>query len=627
MAPIYLKRLTALQSTEIRRMHTRFGDIALENLTRNIVETRLASIEKIWEEIRATHAEIIVKDTSATDPYVIDNVFAQIEDAYESAQNEMLRALNQFDASSKNTPSLASRSADDDGTDMNSRTAKLPKLDLPTFSGRYEDWEDFCDLFSSLVHNIPGLSNVTKLQYLKLFLTGSAADLVKDVATTNANYLSTWQALKVRFSNPRLTVNNHLTALMNLPHLNKKSAEELQAFSDEAQRIVRALTSLGMPVEHWAVWLVYILASRLNPESRKLWEANLSVKDRQAVARAATSSTELSRLERFPSFRDFAEFLDQRSHALGMVAAETKTNRKFISAQFKPGINYRRALHLRTGSNTQTGKSASNKCPLCKGRHYLGTCPNNIAKPLYDRRCTVRRLRLCFNCLGPHKFQNCESKGRCTICKEKHHSSIHSVRSKQEEPTANNAGNPDFVQVDRSSVLPTSVSTNTASLSSSRHSVLLATAQVILRGPRGTLVRVRAMLDQGSEVSFITESIVQLLKLPKRRAEISLTDIGASKAGTARATAQVSLQSLYDTSFNLETEVLILPRLTSQIPARKPIDLDLRQFSDISLADPHFLEPDSIDLILRADVYGRVLRLGLRRFPPSLLCAQDTALG
>ena len=139
----------------------------------------------------------------------------------------MLRALNRFDTSSINTTSLAPRSADDEGMDLNSRTAKLPKLDLPTFSGRYEYWEDFCDLFSSLVHNNLRLSNVTKLQYLKSCLTGSAADLVKDVATTNANYSSTWQASKVRVSNPCLIVNNHLTALMNLPHLKKESAEEL----------------------------------------------------------------------------------------------------------------------------------------------------------------------------------------------------------------------------------------------------------------------------------------------------------------------------------------------------------------------------------------------------------------
>ena len=70
---------------------------------------------------------------------------------------------------------------------------------------------------------------------------------------------------------------------------------------------MRALTNLEMYAEHLAVWLVYILASNLDPESRKQWEADLSVKDRQAVAGASASSRELSRLGRFPSFRVFVE--------------------------------------------------------------------------------------------------------------------------------------------------------------------------------------------------------------------------------------------------------------------------------------------------------------------------------
>ena len=152
-----------------------------------------------------------------------------------------------------------------------------------------------------------------KLQYLKSCLIGTAADLVKEVATTNANYESAWQSLKARFSNPRLIVNTHLTALMELPQLKRESAEELRACSDETQRIVRALTNLGMPVQHWDVWLVYILAGRLDPESRKLWETDVSTKHRIIIARAAASEAEPSRLERFPKFRDFVEFLEQRS--------------------------------------------------------------------------------------------------------------------------------------------------------------------------------------------------------------------------------------------------------------------------------------------------------------------------
>ena len=127
---------------------------------------------------------------------MINKVFAQMETNYESAQTDLLRALSEFDESSSRKRARSPMHVNAAESDLHLRPAGLPKLDLPTFSGQYEDWEDFCDLFTSLVHDAPRLANVTKLQYLKSCLTGTAADLVKEVATTNANYESTWQSLK-----------------------------------------------------------------------------------------------------------------------------------------------------------------------------------------------------------------------------------------------------------------------------------------------------------------------------------------------------------------------------------------------------------------------------------------------
>ncbi|CAG7820924.1 unnamed protein product [Allacma fusca] len=44
---------------------------------------------------------------------------------------------------------------------------KLPKFDIPTFSGNLLDWTLFCDLFSSSVHTNASLGDAQKLQYLK----------------------------------------------------------------------------------------------------------------------------------------------------------------------------------------------------------------------------------------------------------------------------------------------------------------------------------------------------------------------------------------------------------------------------------------------------------------------------
>ncbi|KAG8238077.1 hypothetical protein J437_LFUL018208, partial [Ladona fulva] len=149
----------------------------------------------------------------------------------------------------------------------------------------------------------------------------------------------------------------------------------------------------------------------------------------------------------------------------------------------------------------------------------------------------------------------------------------------------------------------------------------------MVTGPHGVQIRARALLDNGSEASFITETLAQLLHLPRQRTHIPLSGLGAAEAGTALNLVQLSLSSIYEPSFCLKFKALVLPRLTNQLPAREIIEMDLSLFSKLQMADPRFYQPETIDLILGADVYGQVVREGLQRFPQRQILAQNTALG
>ncbi|XP_076544609.1 uncharacterized protein LOC143305353 [Osmia lignaria lignaria] len=162
-----------------------------------------------------------------------DNVIERLQTAYEGALDFLLTIQAELQAAEQPTLPTGLPIASSSIT-LEPRTAKLPKLELPTFSGEYEDWENFCDLFTTLVHDAPDLVDASKLQYLKNYLKGAAAELVKDVTTINANYSATWQTLKAHFHNQRLVVNNHLKRLMDMPYLKKESAIELRSFADEA---------------------------------------------------------------------------------------------------------------------------------------------------------------------------------------------------------------------------------------------------------------------------------------------------------------------------------------------------------------------------------------------------------
>lgn len=55
---------------------------------------------------------------------------------------------------------------------------RLPKLNLPSFSGKYDEWFPFFDSFNSIIHSNLSINKVQKLQYLKSCLTGDASNII-----------------------------------------------------------------------------------------------------------------------------------------------------------------------------------------------------------------------------------------------------------------------------------------------------------------------------------------------------------------------------------------------------------------------------------------------------------------
>ncbi|CAK9798677.1 hypothetical protein ANTPLA_LOCUS1726 [Anthophora plagiata] len=60
---------------------------------------------------------------------------------------------------------------------------QLPRIQLPTFSGTYEDWPGFADQFKATVHDNKQLTDSKRLTYLRSCLTGEAAITIETLGT------------------------------------------------------------------------------------------------------------------------------------------------------------------------------------------------------------------------------------------------------------------------------------------------------------------------------------------------------------------------------------------------------------------------------------------------------------
>ncbi|KYN10222.1 hypothetical protein ALC57_17637 [Trachymyrmex cornetzi] len=93
---------------------------------------------------------------------------------------------------------------------------RLPKLSLPSFSSKYDEWFPFRDIFNSVIHSNATLSNAQKLQYLKSSVTGEASSVISSLEISDANYDVAWSRLKERYDNERVVIQNHIRAIMDL---------------------------------------------------------------------------------------------------------------------------------------------------------------------------------------------------------------------------------------------------------------------------------------------------------------------------------------------------------------------------------------------------------------------------
>ena len=64
---------------------------------------------------------------------------------------------------------------------------KLPKLQLPTFTGSYTEWTSFFDLFKAAKDSNTQLTNCEKLNYLKACVKVDAAKLISLFSITDYN--------------------------------------------------------------------------------------------------------------------------------------------------------------------------------------------------------------------------------------------------------------------------------------------------------------------------------------------------------------------------------------------------------------------------------------------------------
>ncbi|XP_062558135.1 uncharacterized protein LOC134223013 [Armigeres subalbatus] len=427
---------------------------------------------------------------------------------------------------------------------------RLPQINLQTFSGDIDEWLSFRDLFTSLIHWRTDLPEVEKLHYLKGCLQGEPKSLIDPLKITKANYQIAWETLMKRYNNNKLLMKKQVQSFFMLPTFGRESVVDLRSLVEGFERIVQTLDQVVEPVDY---------KDLLQADSKVTHPQQTTTKSRVSTTKASYNSVEAS----------------------------------------------------------------SGRCVACKDSHHLFQCSVFQKLSVADKDAMLKSHGLCRNCFRPgHQAKDCLSKFRCRICRRRHHTLVcfksekgntasvaeaaggsHPSNSKDSQGSSGSSS----IQVVNMAATDVSVSGAANQVTSQ---VLLATAVVIVEDDFGVKYHARALLDSGSESNFVSERLVQRMKVVRKKIDVSVLGIGQGIT-KVKHMVQAAIRSRIS-DFSRDMRFLVLSKVTANLPTTSINTERWVLPKGIELADPAFFTSKEVDIVLGIEAFFEFFKSGRR---------------
>jgi hypothetical protein len=240
------------------------------------------------------------------------------------------------------------------------------------------------------------------------------------------------------------------------------------------------------------------------------------------------------------------------------------------------------------------------KCPVCSAAHKIYICDNFKKMSLPERKNTVSKLRLCFNCLSyGHQVRDCRFPG-CPQCGKRHNSKLHNDTDVSVDQNVS-VQLPDVEQT----VLYTEVIQKSPVVESSVN-VMLATAIVLGNDQHGQPRPYRAVLDSRSQLNFITHACAKELGLKSSNTICDIVGIGA-RSSKSKLLLKTNVSSRFGEG-QRSVQFHSLPVIVNSVPVQMVNDcMHIPNGIRSRLANPQFYISGSIDILLGAEIFFDIL--------------------
>ncbi|KAJ8957208.1 hypothetical protein NQ318_007770 [Aromia moschata] len=507
------------------------------------------------------------------------------------------------------------------------RKFKLPAIQFKQYDGNIRDWLPFWSQFRK-IHADTQLDNCDKIDYLvQATVAGSRArQIVDSFPVLVENYEKIIDCLTARFGREDLQIEVYVRELLKLVLNNavSKEKQDLSKLYDMIETQLRALDTLGITSDKYAALLFPLIESCLPQELLRIWQ-------RSAFNSSGPSTSSASHGNNEPVAYGGDSPLEVRlKNILSFLRAEVENEQRIdlasegfgLADNFKTKYGTANQSSKRNASKTPNNSTFTAaglvnvdvaKCIFCTGVHESDKCFKAQNMTLDERKGVVLEKGVCFKCLkAGHVSKRCRSRLKCIVCGYSHVPLM--CLGLAEKKTAQ--------QQKESSNGQENVKKDQAMQNQTGSYVFLQTLNLRVKGQLG-MKQVRALLDTGSQRSYILKATVSSLSLrPKRAEKIVHCLFGGTEMEQVHYCYDVTISNgKYRKTF----EVLDQAQICNEV---SPVFYGpwIQELKALNVEVSDYQSQGPIEMLLGADVIGS-LYTGKRHLLKCGLVANETYVG
>ena len=491
----------------------------------------------------------------------------------------------------------------------------IPRLSLPTFSGKASDWPRWIGLFKALVHDQPSLSDTEKIAHLQSSVSGLAQQTISGMLYDGNLYHKALETLEERFGQDDDIIKFNLNSVFEAPDPLEDDADSLEKFQATVHCAVTILQNMGAVADLHSSDSLQRTVEKLPRELRREWgKFALELKPAR------------------PSLLDVDKWLRTQARISRICP---KGKRSFEESSRKPRKERTEETARRRAFTTAANPAQVQKCSICEGQHSLEQCQRFLQMSPDARLKHVFTQQLCLHCLKRgHRVKDCRKAKPCGRdgCKYRHHVLLHGsqrVKSSDTRPTGETEANEDGMasgaeQPDGQERVVAAA----AYQHKNEHVVtLLQVVPVRVHGKNGTRDTF-ALLDPGAQTSLCSNALADQLNIQGKSQELCVQTVqGSGKRQTARKMVMELSGLSADASKERITvpEVWAVPRLNISMPrVNKQDKKKWQHLNDLDVPD---CASGEVELLLGANVIEAVIQHEVRTGAPGQPVAIKTDFG